>query len=450
MMNKYWQVALTYLRRPRFLLLVFCYLAVVGWRAASTDPAFQVVVSANLACVVGCFVALQLRRQFGSSSAHLLPGFMLPHLVVGGLVSGAVWIFLPLGLTLLGSWPPGALPVHAVAGLLLAAVACWPKAISLIAALPVVFAWSLFSATRENDGLVRHLLQGKERMLAIGLVLAAVLAHALAVWFLLRLSDQSASELDDLVVESPSSVQTSGRWYQWNLGFRDAVVERSLSRADRWSWPVGRWRIPTAISPLQLALPVLFVLAMMVVGLAVHEPGLGYLPALLTSCVILLAPYGPWQLRRGSLSWEFVHPVTRPQYCRQLAAALALDACLWTCLASAISIGLVVLLFFTSEPGEVPPPKFLAGHLAILWGMAALLYGIALATFRFRYWVLLIAALGATWTLAVWIALADIAIRTSGVPEMFVFVCVFSLASAVVGIALAWFAYRRWLEADLA
>jgi hypothetical protein len=67
-MGKYVQVALTYLYRPRFWILGPCYLLASRWWGGATATysySFpQMLCSTSIACVVACFIALHLRRQF--------------------------------------------------------------------------------------------------------------------------------------------------------------------------------------------------------------------------------------------------------------------------------------------------------------------------------------------------------------------------------------------------
>jgi hypothetical protein len=233
-MNSYWQVALTYGYRRRFWIFAVCYLAMGSWWIA-VDPRLQVLASVNLACIVGCFIALQVRRQFAASPAHLMPGFAMPHLVVAALAGLFVWFFVPAVQIARGNWPSSALAFHAVAGLLLPIVACWPRAIILMAALPVAFIYAA-NVVNVQESVAARLMAGQEPWLGTALVAAAVLAHPWAALVLLRLPDGSASA-DELAIEPQVSGQPLSRWHRWNLARRDVAVERTLGR---WGWTVRR------------------------------------------------------------------------------------------------------------------------------------------------------------------------------------------------------------------
>jgi hypothetical protein len=205
-----------------------------------------------------------------------------------------------------------------------------------------------------------------------------------------------------------------------------------------------------AVSWAQLALPVVLVLA--VIGSApLLTPNtwaqLSVATMVVTTSVILIAPFGPWHPRRHWLARELMLPVTRGRFFRQLAWALALDVCLWTMLATALSMFVVYCI--SGPPTYVLGPYFFVGHAAIMWGMAVLLYGLALLTFGVRYWIPVIVVLGGAWAWFAWSALLWHYHSSHIAPELAA-AYQFSLASAAVGLLLAGIAYRRWLAADVA
>ncbi len=89
-------------------------------------------------------------------------------------------------------------------------------------------------------------------------------------------------------------------------------------------------------------------------------------------------------------------------------------------------------------------------YLVVLWVIAIWLYGISLVTLRFRYWIPLIVISGAGWVLGsiVLFEWAHSQFRQAFPSPVNPFEWAF--LTAVVGLLLAWFAYRRSLEADLA
>ncbi len=450
-MIRVWQVVLTYVWRPRFWVLGIFYLVASTWWAENMRWGAALVggllPTITLASVTCCFIALHLRRQFGNAEARLTPGFAVPHFVVGAVVSLLVWVVVPWGQAWLADAQPWALiAAYSVAGLSLAVTVCWPKAMVLVMAMPLGIAWDVL---HHADSFSSRFLKGEVPLLSAAMVALAVLAHPLAAIFLLRLSDHVFVN-DDFLVERPRSEGVFGRWENLLLSFRDARVERRLARVGRGWWAIGRWRIPVALAWSTLALVVACVLGLM--GLAWYGTGNReyVIPVvLMASVMFLLAPFGPWQLRRQWLSIEMMRPVTRPRFFRELALALAADVVLWTSLISVIVIGTAGLLSDHRPPvsgigrvGMIVVTSLV--YLALLWGMACFLYGIALVTLRFRYWIPLIFTLGIAWCIAFVVA----AVNMQPTPRE-VNVLVFPATSALLGLLLTWIAYRRWLETDL-
>ncbi len=407
-MNKLFQVLRTYIHRPRFWVLGACY-GLVAWTwTVEGIQGRRVFVSAMLACVFACFVALHLRRQFGNAPAKMLPGFAVPHLAVGVAASLLIWAGMPLVQAwITRSSPWVAIAVHSIAGLLLALAICWPKALALLAVLPVAVVLAV--AYEPRHGSFAHSFFAGNEPLAYTLMIGlAVLAHPIAALFLLRLSDQNETVSDDFSGEAPQSHRAPGFFARLMYAGRDAAVERRLLNVGRDWWSVQRWRVPVATSRAQLALAALAVVLLMAVVYFVSEqtPAAAWLAVTLSTGLMLIAPYGPWHWRRNCLAGELMLPVARAQYFRELAAAMALDVCLWAGLASAmIIVAHQVWLNFEPKPlpGHVSMPwwRLMWAQLITLWGAATFLYGVGLATLRFRYWAPLMALLGIAWTIAI-------------------------------------------------
>ena len=147
--------------------------------------------STNLSALAGAFIALHLRRQFGTAAAHLVPGFATPHLVVGLAAGMLLWLVFPASLVLAGYWEPKALAMHAIAGLLMALVVWSPRAIILLAGLPVALGL-LMDWSRQPDAWLAGIVAHHQLSLTTCAVAVALAAQAAAAWSLLRLDDQSA------------------------------------------------------------------------------------------------------------------------------------------------------------------------------------------------------------------------------------------------------------------
>ena len=99
--------------------------------------------------------------------------------------------------------------------------------------------------------------------------------------------------------------------------------------------------------------------------------------------------------------------------------------------------------------GAWEPLVFASSHISVLWGMAILLYGIGLATFGLHYWIPVLVVLGGAWAWLTWTVIIlyclehHIGPGTEGV-------VLFAATSALLGLLLAAWGYRRWVTADVA
>ncbi|HEX3726331.1 MAG TPA: hypothetical protein VHV08_08810, partial [Pirellulales bacterium] len=374
MTDQLFQVARTYAYRPRFWIFGGCYvLSMLWWTAHAVAPVIRSITSVALAAMVGCFVALHLRRQFGSSGAKMMPGFAGPHLAVGALVSLSIWLVVPaVGAWLVGLPLVGRLGIHAIAGIFLALVVCWRRVILLLAATPLLVMWMRTTILTDHSWAERF-VEGQFPWIAASLFAIALVLHVAAAVVLLRLSDQSAAVSDDFLVETPRTDHIVGRWDDWLLTFRDTAVRHRLADAGSGWWTVERWRIPTVGSWLQLGLAVS--LAMLLLGIiwgaSGERPMAGVVAVLIAAPIMLVAPFGSWHQRRIALGLESMRPVTRTQFVREIFLALALDVFRWTCVASIFSTATLYLtLFFawhTAPPSRANPLPILAGQFMIIW-----------------------------------------------------------------------------------
>jgi hypothetical protein len=448
-MNSLWQVVRTYLWRPRFWVLGVAY-GWIMWLNLSTPerpPRAQVALSVMMGGLVVCFVALHVRRQFGSEGAQLTPRYVLPHLAVGALATTFFWVVLPSAMTLTGRWPPGALAAHGLVGILAGAVAFWPKALMLLLALPFLLSWSnTFDPLQRR--YIERFLDGGEPVEASALLVAALAANVIAAIWLVRLPRSGVAANDDLALETPVPSE-SNPLAAWTLAGRDASALR-LGHA-RLLRAVQRWRVPVAIAPFQFLLPALAVLVSAAIGWGFEAlSAWAMVGTIISSAVLLVVPYGPWHLRRRAFGQEFMRPVTRATFFRQIALALAWDVVAW--LAAASLTSLVVFAAFARFSGiDQSGVIFVTGYYAVLWSMAAFLYGLALTTMRWRMWLLVIAVGGMGWFLGVsWLGVYG-AFKFGWRPMHSVLhVWAFALLSAIVGLLLAWLTYRRWLRSDVA
>ena len=455
------QVARTYWRRPRFWVFGGCYLfaALVGvprWGLTYHPSPFDLAlfVSVMLACVVASLAALHLRRLLSGPVAHVVPDFVAPHLAIGALVSLLIWVAIPCAqAAITGHGVFYLVSLHALAGVLGALVLFFPQSILLLGLGPLAAMWA--SVPHRTGALfLRSFGAGEEPATGALVIALGVLTYPLAALALLRTLDRSATFSDDLVVDR--SHQVSSRWKNWLLGLRDPTIEWQLNARGDLGGAVRRWRIPCVVSARELLLLVGAVAGWMVAAwLAVGDPEAPLLVANLASFVALFIPLSSWRYRATALAGEFMRPVARAVFVRQFFAAMVLDFCSWTLLATLLmAIGLISLLpEAPTKLADVPYVVFgLCCWAIFLWALAALLYGIALATLRVRYWLpwfagLFLAALfgigyGVIGTFH-WHA------QAFGRANNNYLFAALVLAFAGFGCALGWWAYRRWLTMDI-
>jgi hypothetical protein len=207
-----------------------------------------------------------------------------------------------------------------------------------------------------------------------------------------------------------------------------------------------------AWSLLQWFLPLLAVLAMCAIGLVFGSAAdWAVVGTTITSALLLIVPYGPWHERRKSLSWEFTRPVSRQAFFRQIAAALAWDALAWLAVGSATSAGVMAVVAELADPRGVTA-KFLVGYFAILWSTAVFIHGLALATMRWRIWLLVVALGSMAWVFGVFYLIALFMIDQRGPRfEPIVHpVVLFAGVTTVTGLLLTLYSRWRWPRSDLA
>ncbi len=456
-MQRYWHVAQTYLWRPRFWIFAAAYVLLVGglrWHRQDLPTADlargQMILSALLASIVGCFLGLHVRRQFGTAAARLVPDFAAPHLVVAALASFVLWIGIPATGMLVGQWPTGSIALHAVGGILAGLVACWPGALFLLAALP---AWLIWASQYEPHGATRlvRLADGQMPIISGMLIGLAAVLQIVAANFLLRLPRRGITTSDELTFEASLTSNATSAPGQWILEVRDSAA-RSLSHSKLLP-SIQRWRVPAAVSWFSLLVPVAVVVVLSAFGgLIDNVSDWATLVTLTTSAVLLILPLGRWHSRLAALAFELLRPVTRPVFFLQILLAFAGDMLLWVTTATLISVGVfsIVPPFSDVETSRV---QFLVGYLAILWSMAALVYGVAVLTIRWRFWIPTVAAVGLAWFLGVSLLLAysaDEIFHTTGWQiDGLGFSTLFAALSAPCGLLLARTAFHRLVAADV-
>jgi hypothetical protein len=449
-MNKYLHVAHSYLRRPRFWIFGICYLAIVGLLGLD-PPEARICFSVLFACIVTGLGALHLRRQFATPQAHLMPDFFLPHFLVAVAASVLVWVVVPWWeAAQIHISPLAVVSIHAMAPLVMAAVVLFPKAIVLTPLAPILVVWMI--RTRKDSPFAPSFLAGDELLVSWGLIGLAVVGYALAAWRLSRLSDVTVATSDDFSLEVPRGDLQSNRWMERLLGLRDAAIDRRLMRAAGRGALLATRRIPGTVSLAELALFSVAILALMPLAwFAIVDAAGAWLVMTVGTGLMLFAPFSTWRFRCNALAMEFMRPAARDVFLRQILAAMALDFCLWTGVATAVVT--VGYLFLLGQPGF--SLLGLTAHAVAMCSLSVLLFGIGLATLRFRAWMpLFIGLLLASVVTAGYavVLVAEWNNRWKGNPNITgpaAVVGTFAAVCVAIGLVLTWIAYHRWLKMDL-
>ena len=448
MINRYFQIARTYYRRPRFWIFGGLYLLTLLWWHENLDqPLPRAIGSTALAMALGCFVALHLRRQFSTAAARLWPDFVARHLAVGLAASLVVWVVLPLTAAWRGGLSPeGMVALHSIAGMFLALVICWRQAIFFLVSLPLL---AMVSATRLvlRDRIVEwldQLVRGEAPRSAAAMIAVAALLQVVAAWVLMRLGDRIAPLSDDLMAEVPGTEGMAGYFGEFLLNFRDRAIRHRLADAGHFGWNVNRWRLPVALSVWHFVLTVAVVAAVDGLGAYMaNDRSFGGLATLVAVPLMIVAPFSQWHQRRIALESEFMRPIERRQFYRQMAAAFALDVAAWTIAAVAL-----VAMTAVAVSKLRPAMELVAVSSVVIGALAVWLYGVGVALYRFRYWIPLLMALSVAWCFFVVPIIGTLSTPKAHLPAM-VGPGVFSAVTVAFGLLAARLAYGYWTDSDV-
>lgn len=451
-MNKYLHVAHSYLRRPRFWIFGLSYLLIVA-QTNPNNPQLQICSTVLFASIVMGLLALHLRRQFATPQAHLMPDFFVPHVTVAILASTAVWIAVPWWeASRMKVDPLIVISVNALTPVLLAAVVWWPKAIVLIPAVPMLAMRLVMQRRPDQIGFVKQFMAGERWEAYWALIALGVAGLILTAWRLARLPDIAVATSDDFALEPPRSDLPANQWLERLMAWRDAAIDRRLMIATGRGALLATRRIPSTISLAELALlSVAIVVLMPLAWYVLGDAGGAWTVLILGTGLMLFAPFSSWRFRCNALAMEFMRPAARDVFLRQMIWAMALDFCLWTSAATLVSA--CGQLLFSRLSGFNYFVGFAIQTVA-MWGFAVLLFGIGLATLRFRAWlpVFIGILLCSVITSAFATVLVARILRNntfSMASSEYVAVAAFSLSCAAIGLALARATYRHWLTMDL-
>jgi hypothetical protein len=471
-MTSYLHVLNTYAWRWRFWIFGGLYVY-VGWLVAhaSDHPAARgrttdalahlqmIFISTIVAFLLMAFLALHVRRQFGTPQAHVMPGFFAPHFGMFVFTSSLAWIVAPV----LIAWRCG-LPVlpfisgHACAAIFLGLVVIWPGAMMLLVAAffaPALFAQTSSISRASQLRFAENFVSGQLGGLYFALFALAAAAYVGAAWRLRRLSDLSAATSDDFSLEIKNDAYTNRGAFKLLENLRDLATERRLAATMHAREGVGVRRIPSAASFGELALYGLIILAIAPLAWYLFgAPEAGMFVVTVGSAIMVFGPLSTWRFRLNALAPEVLKPTTRRDAIRRVVLAMGMDFLIWGAAAS-----LVVVCGYLLMIGQrgFAYPSSVSTHLLAMWGAIVLIYGITLATMRFRYWVpLFLGLIPGTMVSCLLLALLFVQLADPGrnmrrddwrfaiqVSARFAVCC------AAIGLVLSRYSYRRLLEADL-
>jgi hypothetical protein len=458
MSNRYWQVLRTYLERPRFWVLGLTYFLIswiwfwyYDWSNEAARQG-QAILSAIYACLICSFWGLHVRRQFSHSAAQHIPGYTTPHLLVAGLLGSVLWLFIPLVAYLADHWSSGAVALHACAVILMCIVACWPRGVLLLMAIPALAIWSSRPLRGRDTPYISELYQGDHPYVAAAFIVAAVAIQGFVAWLLLRLPRKGISTNDEFTLESPVVPSGTNPLTGWLLKLREAEAQR-LART-RWLPLVQRWRAPVAIVPLMFFVPVAFVAAAALFGWWFAEP-LGWiiLAVVLSCAILLLLPLGPWQSRRWAMSQEILRPVSRERYYRQFLGAMAIDMAAWTGIASLLIVWPTLVNWSNIDQVNRLSDfaQVIAIYAAFQWSMAAFVFGVGVACLHWRFWLPTIAVATIGWAFGFFFIMhiVTFSVGAKHLPSDGVITAIYPLVTAAIGLGLTQWTYRRWVRSDV-
>jgi hypothetical protein len=264
---------------------------------------------------------------------------------------------------------------------------------------------------------------------------------------------------DDLLAEMPGTEGVAGHFGEFLLNVRDKATRDRLADAGHFGWSVNRWRLPVALSRWH------FLITVAAVGLVGGV--LWYMTAdragvsvavLLAAPLIMMTPFSQWHQRRSTVETEFMRPVERRQFFRQMAMALAVDVGLWTALIVAIMTATFLVVAKGPFEGPAHRIELLIVQSMVIVSLAVWLYGVGILLFRVRYWIPIMIVLLFAWCFCIvplsaalanpgpWAALQVGRSVPAGVVGG---VIVFCLLTVGFGLLMVRIAYRTWTESDV-
>jgi hypothetical protein len=449
------QVLLTYVRQWQFWLYVAGW--VVMFPLLDVLPSYwqrlMAFIFLSLAGTGPAAVIGHAKQQIADARATLMPGFRAPHVVVATALSLAALVVMPL-LThgVLGVPLLGLIASVAVVSVAFSVLAYFQSVASVAIALGAT-AFLLLDPVREAG---YAMLLGQSNGLALIVLTVSLFALGWIVWRLATLREG---------MPEYNRVLGGRSDYAWRDGRTEApsadvarpspITRLQLAAADRRlravrnvfaarAWPrVQHWMLSGEMSGAKwmggVALAALLTAIPAITGQAKGDYGIVALAALMSVLMPVFCVTATWMTRRRSMGYELTRPASRQAYVREFGLAVAADLAewwMWLTLAA-----LVPVLVWG-------PPLRVADVLAMLVLSAAeqvLAFGVLVSVLRVR------SPNASDGSIMLSVVMVVVPIMTTAtIPRTPITTLMIAVGVAALGAALAYDAYRRWCETDLA
>ncbi|MEN6557165.1 MAG: hypothetical protein ABFC54_03190 [Thermoguttaceae bacterium] len=461
-LNPFAQVLLTYPRRlfstPLTWLLFFGLVAAVAFILVESGDLHR----RNIALFAvwpffGLYMGLvvHMKEQFVDARASLMPRFRRVHAEVAMVVILLAAILFPAVL----AWLMGLRSIGLTAlAVLLFGTTLWLTLNPSGWGGLLVGAMFLVCFTPSLQGAFGQLIVGRfEAQAWLLFALGAALTLS-GFWRLVRMNEDSPGYRLRLQTIWGARDQRTGRSMEvgWPLPrrWRDRLEDRQMARlthharcaaTSRWAracrWQVG---MPSGWSVLSC---LIFMLLCAVFGVWIangKKENVSFLVILYASVFMVGLTWGPlWRRRTRSMTYEMLMPVARRDYLKQVATAAAIQQ-FWLWLWGA---GIIVAWFclFASPKniGGLIGAVLLISDLAQVW-----IFGLAACFFRYRSPMFVFLGM----MVAMYPLVIPMVLYFGPSPSIVAsrpFLLAWIGLLALLGVLLTWWAYHRWLVADI-
>lgn len=463
-MNKYRQVAMSYLTRKILLLTaVFSLVLSLGFLCHLMTHPGEVLVVVLPQMLMGVafpvfLIGVHLKQQIASPRATLVPGYRRPHLVVAAILTA-----IPVALVMLGmsqsSW--------SVSGLLALVLYVCSLSLYLGASpgpLPLLgyILGILFPIIPHFRAVLGEMLMGRQPWLVWSLISAEVASIVLLVDHLLKLKEddpdygkvQQFNVWDVRASTVRNQQRTQMAYYEWMLNTLLLPTSWRLDRVTKQPARTLRQRVALLrlgdnwpANPFMTALIIGSVEYFMLHESRVHlTTERAFRTALsmplLFSFVLGWAHWGPFLHRWPRLGYESLRPFTRQQWVQEsgLAVLRSMSSHLALWLVVQLTLLFCFLREFSTSPVIWEAVAWVVGGQVLVFGASAWMSSFGAGYWRLFGMTMVIALVTVPWSL--------LSVGPAVTPVPFGYVL--GLAGTVIGFVITGLAYRRWCRVDLA